>query len=141
MSMNSNLSRRLALFLALALLLGSMACSKDDDDVPQPSTNWRLTYEVQGLSDIEITSITYIDAFGMPQTVAGDRNFRLTQDVESGFFASMTVEALATNGGVTAKIFAQALDGSLRNAFASDDDGHSGTEPEPIEVTVQLTLP
>ncbi len=127
------------LMLPLLLTL-SLACQKDEEIVTL-KRNWRVTYSLLAISDITVNSITYLDEFGMPQTVPGDRNFSFSIEAETGFVARMTVEAEALNGGLVATIDAQSLDGALDNEVARADGGHSGTEVEPVLVTVELRLP
>ena len=128
-------------FLVLSLLLTlSLACQKDEEIVTI-KRNWRVTYSVLAISDITINNITYVDEFGLPQTVPGDRNFSFSIDAETGFIARLSVDAEAVNGGVVATIDAQALDGSLENEVASADGGHSGTAAQPVQVSVELRLP
>jgi len=128
------------LLLLFSLILVGMACKKEEEAMV-PQRNWRVTYSVLAISDIEVNSITYLDEFGTAQTVPGDRNFSFSIEAETGFTARMLVSAEAINGGLVATIDAQSLDGALDNVVAREDGGHSGTEAQPVDVTVELRLP
>ena len=129
-------------FAMVVLLAGlSVGCQQDDPEDMTPTRNWRLTYSLTSVGEININRLTYRDEFGADQTVPGERDFSISLEAETGFPARFIVEATAINGGTIARIEAVSLDGAFEEVFITDDDGNADPTPKDFTLVLELTLP